>query len=188
MNNSILISYWIWFLRGSGGRPGYRRLLNRWLFVHLSVGLLLSLIVKVNLYTAANAVLLPLTGILIGLSFAWAGNAQALLQSDEIRKLSKHHEGGFVEYVFIYQTAILIILATLVLWAMAGLHVFDNLWPTQDRSEYYFAIKIILFSFSSMTIRECWHVVSGANWMLQSQMKIKNYKNQKLEEKEGENE
>ena len=102
MGNSV-ISYWRWFFKGSGAKPGYRRLVNTWIMIHLIVGVIVSFVVPVNLENAANTVLLPLVGILIGLSFAWAGNAQALLQSSEIDKLSEHHEGGFIEYVFTYQ-------------------------------------------------------------------------------------
>ena len=76
--NAEFIGYWHWFLKGSGGKAGFRRILNVWILLHLSIGLVLTLLVKVNLQTAANAVLLPLAGIFVGLSFAWAGNAQAL--------------------------------------------------------------------------------------------------------------
>ena len=168
-----LFSYWHWFLVGSGAKPGYQRIVNWWLLLHVAVGILLAYVVEVNLTTAANSVLLPLVGILVGLSFAWAGNAQALLQSREIEKLAEHHEGGFKEYVFVFQTAILAILVTLVLWALAGLRIFDLFWPTPRRHYTYFFIKAVLFSFSSLTLRECWHVVLGAQWMLIVQREIR---------------
>lgn len=112
MKNNLL-DYWRWFLKGSGGKAGYRRILNRWILSHIGIGFIISYLANIDLATSANTVLLPLAGILIGLSFAWAGNAQALMQSSEIEELSTHHEGGFVEYVYTYQTAILVILATL---------------------------------------------------------------------------
>lgn len=171
--NSGFISYWHWFLKGSGGKPGYRRLLNRWIFVHLAVGFGMCFLVQIDLRTSANAVLLPLVGILVGLSFAWAGNAHALMQSREIGKLSEYHEGGFVEYVFTYQTAILTILVTLVLWGLAGLGIFDMRWPTVENPKAYSVVKAVLFMFCSLTLRECWHVVMGAQWMLLLQREIK---------------
>lgn len=124
----------------------------------------------------ANTVLLPLIGIFIGLSFAWAGNTQALMQSSEIDQLSRYHRGGFIDYVYTYQTAILAILITLVFWSLAGLSVFDCMWPKVDRKELYFGIKIFLFSISSLTFRECWHIVLGTQWMLLAQKQIKNQK------------
>lgn len=167
------LNYWHWFLNGSGGKPGYRRIVNKWILFHLAIGIVLSILIKNDLATSANTVLLPLAGILIGLSFAWAGNAQALMQSKEIEELSEHHEGGFVEYVFTYQTAILTILLTLVFWGLAGLNVFDK-WISKDYCpKLYFVVKAMLFTLSSLTIRECWHVVMGAQWMLLIQKEIK---------------
>jgi len=180
-----VVSYWHWFFRGSGGKPGYRRLVNRWMWLHLAVGVGMAFLVQIDLQTSANAVLLPLVGILIGLSFAWAGNAQALLQSSEIDRLSEHHKGGFVEYVFTYQTAILAILITLVFWGLAGLHVFDTRWPTPQSTIAYFIVKAVLFTLVSLTLRECWHVVMGAQWLLLVQREIKRH-NRREEHKEEE--
>lgn len=177
--STSLLGYWSWFIRGSGGNPGFRRILNWWLSLHLLVGVILSFVVPVDLQTAANAVLLPLAGILIGLSFAWAGNAQVLLQSSEIEQLSKHHKGGFIEYVFTYQTAILVILVTLVLWGLAGFGIYDLTWPTRNYFSGYLIVEIILFSFCSLTIRECWHVVLSAQWMLIVRREIRHKKHNK---------
>ncbi len=175
MTNNM-IGFWQWFFKGSGGKPGYRRIVNKWMFLHLSIGCLMAALVQVDLSTSANAVLLPLVGILIGLSFAWAGNAQALMQTTEIKRLSDYHKGGFVEYVYAYQTAILAILTTLSMWGLAGLQVFDKAWPTPDATIGYFVVKSILFLLASLTLRTCWHVVLGAQWMLIVQKKIKEHK------------
>ena len=83
MSDEQLISYWQWLFKGSGARPGYRRILDKWLLMHIPIGVILSLLTSLDLQACANAVLLPLAGILIGLSFAWAGNAHALLQTEE---------------------------------------------------------------------------------------------------------
>lgn len=172
MNDVASISFWRWLAKGSGGKPGYSRLINRWLFLHIGMGVLLAWLVQVDLQTAANTVLLPLVGILIGLCFAWAGNAQALLQADEIAEMSRHHEGGFAEYVFTYQAAILAILVAVVAWALAGFGIFDTTWPTTERRRFYFCLETFLFALSSLTLRECWHVVLGAQWMLLVQHKV----------------
>lgn len=175
----IYLNYWHWFFIGSGGKPGYRRLLNRWILLHLSIGFLIAFLIRIDLATSANTVLLPLAGIFVGLSFAWAGNAQALMQSAEIEKLSEYHEGGFIEYVFTYQTSILVILVTLVFWGLAGLQIFDLRWPTANIPICYFILKFFLFALSSLTLRECWHVVMGAQWMLLAQRHIKKHTDNK---------
>ena len=177
MKDERLISYWQWLAQGSGGKAGYRRILDKWLLLHIPVGIALSFLISLDLQKCANAVLLPLAGILVGLSFAWAGNANALLQTKEIAKLSEYHEGGFVEYVFIYQTAILTILTTLVFWGFAGLGIYDHTWPTQCNPKLYFTIKAFLFVLSSLTLRECWQAVSGAHWMLRVRKEIKDHLN-----------
>lgn len=167
------INFWHWLVKGSGAKPGYRRLINLWLMLHIGVGFGLSNVVREDLVTAANAVLLPLVGILIGLCFAWAGNAQALLQVSEIEEMTEFHEGGFAEYIFAYQAAIFAILLTLVGWALAGVGVFDHTWPTPMCASWYLTVKVLLFALSSLTLRECWHVVVGAQWMLLVQREIK---------------
>ena len=88
MFNRRSISFWNWFFRGSGGKLGYSRLVNRWLLLHLAVGIALAWIIPASLSSAADSVLLPLVGVLVGLCFAWAGNAQALLQAQELKELA----------------------------------------------------------------------------------------------------
>jgi len=152
------MTYWKWFFHGTGARPGYRRVFNRWLLAHGTV--------PVDLKSAANTVLLPLVGILIGLSFAWAGNAQALLGTREIEMLASYHPGGFEEYVYTYQTAILLILATVCAWGLAGLGVFDRPSPVEWGQRLYPAVSTVLYSLVSLALRECWHVVLAAQLLL----------------------
>ena len=179
MTDGVPPSFWSWFARGSGGKPGYRRLINCWLIIHIGLGGFLAFVVQVDLQTAANTVLLPLVGILIGLCFAWGGNAQALLQTDELEEMTKFHEGGYAEYVYTYQAAIFAILVTLVAWALAGFGSFDKAWPTESKQAWYFLVKNFLFTLSSLTIRECWHVVLGAQWMLLTRHEIRQSKRNK---------
>ena len=161
------------------------RFWNWWLLVHILIGTALAVLVKADLQTAANTVLLPLAGIFVGLSFAWAGNAQALLQSPEIEEITRHHEGGFAEYVFVFQTAIFTILVALVLWGLAGLGVFDAHLPPVEYPYFYAILKGVLFFVSSLTLRECWHVVLGAQWMLLVRQEIKKaHKTKDIDNKE----
>jgi len=180
------LSFWRWFVFGIGGAAGYRRLIDIWLPVHIMARILLAVLVPQGLEDAAKAVLLPLAAILVGLSFAWAGNAQALLQTSEIEQLTQHREGGLTEYVFAYQTAILAILTTLVLWGLAGLGCYDEVWPTQAKSWVYLTVKWALFFSASVTLRECWHVVMSASWMLIVRRRIKEGRGDKEDLMSGE--
>lgn len=182
---SAMFNYWRWFFCGGGGRPGFRRLIDRWLAVHIVIGVLVALLANVDVQTAANSVLLPLAAIFVGLSFAWAGNAQALMQSPEIDQLADFHEGGFAEYAYTFQTAILVILVTLVLWGLAGLKVFAWFESAAAGWAATLALRAVLFTLSSMTLRECWQVVLGSQWMLLAQREIR--RKRAAEQKSGEN-
>ena len=173
MSKLRFISFWVWLFKGSGGKSGLRRLFDRWIILHIGVGVLLAYLVTKPLVDCASSVLLPLAGIIVGLSFAWVGNAQALLQTSEIQDVADKHQGGYVEYVYVYQMAILLILTTLVGWSIAGLSVFDSTWPTPKCIYGYFTVKAVLFGLSSLALRECWHVVLGAQWLLLTQREIK---------------
>ena len=169
----MMISFWRWFFRGSGAGPGVRRFFDWWLLVHIAVGAGLASILPISLEKAGTGLLLPLAGIFIGLSFAWGGNAQALLQSSEITQLSAYRSGGYEEYLYTYQSAVLLILLSLCLWAIAGLGIFDAVWPICRSGLAYKSIAGILFFFASITLRECWHVVLGSQSMLLARFKIR---------------
>jgi len=128
------------------------------------------------LVEAAKAVLLPLASVFVGLSFAWAGNAQALLQTTEIEEITAKHAGGIRNYVFTFLAAILTILVTLVLWGIAGLGLFDKQWPTPIHPKLYFVVGTILYSTASLTLRECWQVVIGAQLLLLTRKDVKDAK------------
>ena len=158
-------TFWYWLFCGSGGKPGFSRIINGWMLVHCGVAFWLALYVPIELREATNSILAPLAGLLIGLAFAWAANAQALLQCEEVEEIVKNTKGGFPDYVYTYQLSVFIVLLTMILWGLASLGVFDKIWPKID-SHYYIGCKYVLYLMTSLTIRTCWHVVMGAQLML----------------------
>ena len=171
-----MITFWQWLMVGTGNGPGIKRFIDWWLLLHVSVAGALAYLLPISLKDAATSLLLPVAGIFIGLSFAWGGNAQALLQSEEIENVSKFKDGGFTDYVYVFQSAILLILVTLCLWAVAGLGIFDIVWPISPKLLSYKAVAFVLFFFSSMTLRECWHVVLGAQSLLLVRFQVRKRK------------
>ncbi|RMG40527.1 MAG: hypothetical protein D6732_03225 [Methanobacteriota archaeon] len=161
-----MISFWQWLIKGSGNRPGLYRYFDRWILLHILVGAVMAHILPITLKEASTSLLLPVASILIGLSFAWGGNAQALLQTEEIENISSYKKGGFEDYVYTFQSAIFLILVTLFFWALAGLNIFDSVWPTCSNKIWYRLLIGLIFFLSSMTLRECWHVVLGAQQLL----------------------
>jgi hypothetical protein len=110
----MMDSFWHWYFKGIRGNPsGLDQHFSRWTLLHIGVGITLAYFVRDDLQKVSNSALLPLAGILIGLTFSWSGNAQALLQTREIESLSEYHDGGYQEYVFSFQAAILFILNSL---------------------------------------------------------------------------
>lgn len=167
--------YWKWLFVGyDQRRPGILKFADRWLALHIFVAVLLAWIVPVALADAAKTILLPLAGVLVGLSFAWGGNAQAVLASEEFDEISAHHPGGIEEYAFTFQSAILCLLMTLALWGLAGLEVFDKVWPTDKACIPLFAVEATLYFFGSLSLRECWQVVMSAHYLLIMRKKVMN--------------
>lgn len=159
--------FWSWLARGSDSRPaGLRHVVNGWLLLHLGVGIALALVVPDSIEACAAKVSLPMVGVLVGLTFAWAGNALGLLSSEAMSSLAQRHRGGISEYAFIYQLAVLVITSTLVIWGLGAVGVFDRTWPTPERRTLYFLTRVALFALTSLTTREAWSAVLGAQLMI----------------------
>jgi hypothetical protein len=191
-----MIKFWTWFFRGisveeypadqakesiSEGKAGIRAYFDKWLIFHIVIGLFLMFIVPMRINEAARSILLPLAGIFIGLTFAWGGNAVTLMQSDEINILADYKPGGLREYVFKFQAAILVLLFTMVAWGFAGLDIFESLYCSSKFGVIYKAFKAFLFFLVSLSLRDCWHVVMGAQAMVLYKRKIKKAINERNE-------
>lgn len=181
-----MINFWTWFFKGdpekenaldpneessSNGKAGIRAYFDKWFISHVAIGVLMMFVVPIRINEAARSILLPLAGIFIGLTFAWGGNAVTLMQSKEINILADYKPGGLREYVFKFQSAIFVLLTTMVLWGLAGLDTFEIIY-LKSKIIYKF-IEIILFFFVSLSIRDCWHVVMGAQAMILYKRKIR---------------
>jgi predicted DNA repair protein MutK len=105
---------------------------------------------------------------MVGITFAWASNAQALLQTGEIREIAEEYPGGINVLACIYQLAILVLLATLAVWGIAGTGVLhDGLAPLSPQWARI-AGKASMYALLSLSIRECWSVVDSFRHLLVS--------------------
>lgn len=163
-----LPTFWQWLLRGNGGLPGIRRVANGWAFLHLAIGTLLAYMVSTPVDQVAEKALIPLLAIFVGLTFSWAGNAHALLQSNEIINFSTRRMGGIAEYIFTFQLCILIILITICLWLIPSLHLRYLLGELIPISSFNCAASAALYGFLSLAIRTSWQAVLGVNMLLLS--------------------
>ena len=157
-------SYWFW--HGSGGRPGYRCVVNRSLLVCAGIGLALAVLVWRPIAEAASVVLFPLAGVFIGVAFGWGSHALALLQTEELSLLAAKNKGGLPDYVYTQHTAILTVFAALVAWGLGGLGLADlyllHLWNGWT----YVLAETLLYGLACLAIHECWHVVLGVQIMV----------------------
>lgn len=167
------LSYWRWLFRGRNGKSGWKKHIDRWLILHIGVGLASTVFLHGSLIEPAKTVLLPLSSVFVGMSFAWVGNAQAILQGSETEPLYKQHPGGFENYAYTFQSAILVILITLVTWGIAAMGIFDESCRLLCVRWGYDLVKGVLFFLASLSLRECWHVVMGAQLLLLAQRFIR---------------
>lgn len=175
-------SFWLWLFRGSGAGPGIKNLYDPWLILHVVIGLVVACCVDMRLFEVSKAVLLPLAGLFIGLSFAWAGSAVTLLQTDDLLEMSEEYEGGFVGYVFSYQLSILLLLISVVVWGLAGLELFECFYRSSIM--VYFGIEAFLYALLSISIRESWSLVLTSQWFLLSYSEMRKVKRSKDKDSE----
>lgn len=164
--NSNLPGFWSWFFRGADAAPGYRRIINRQFAIHIAVGLLASSCIQADLATVAQGALLPLMAIFVGLTFSWAGNAHALLQSAEIVTFAKSRRGGIAEYIFTFQLCILLIMVTVLLWIIPILKARYLFYSLISLQHFNLAASVLLYALLSLAFRTSWQAVLGANMLL----------------------
>lgn len=121
----------------------------------------------------AQVFLLPLAGIFIGLTFAWAANAQSLLADQDIEELADNYEGDFEDYVYTMQLAVLAVFVTTVGWGVAGLGFFDDVWPKPGQLLSYRIISSCLLLLAGLALRECWQVVLFASDLILQRRKMR---------------
>lgn len=130
------------------------------------VGGLAAALVDLPLAEVSTKALFPLMAMFIGLTFSWAGNAHALLQSPEIRRATNDHPGGLAAYVFSFQLCILVLLVTMAAW-VAPLLELRYFLPSQVGLDAFNALaEGALYGLISLAMRSSWHAVLGANMLL----------------------
>ena len=155
--------FWRWLILGLESSAGYRKFKALWLVAYALIGWGLATVIEMSPSETSRVILLPLTGLLVGVCFSWIGNALTLLRSSEIEKLASFHEDGLRAYVYSFQLTVLVILTTAVLWAVAGLGVLD-LECVFPRATVL--IETALYFFAVLSLREAWHVVIASNTLL----------------------
>jgi hypothetical protein len=163
-------SFWIWFWE-----RGLASFWDRWLPLHLVVGVVLAFVIDGRLSDFAKGALFPVAAILVGLAFTWAGSIVALLQTAQLQRLGQH-KGG--QIVFVLQQAILIILVAIILWSLVAGGLVDGLTWARIQVPRYIG-RTAMFALSSIMIRECWQVTIAVQRSLMSFLQISAAEQQK---------
>jgi hypothetical protein len=164
--NNTLPGFWVWLFRGTGERAGLWRLFDSWSIAHISIGVALAYLAHRPIGDVAEKALIPMMAIFVGLTFSWAGNAHALLQSKEVVNLGKRRLGGIFEYVYTFQLCIMVMLLTIIAWVVPLLNIpflLDGFIPLDIFNRFASAL---LFALISLALRTSWQAVLGANMLL----------------------
>jgi len=170
--DDLSISFWRWFRKGSGDKPGYTRVVRWSLAIHFVMGVIIGQCVDKPLWNVSETCLLPTLSILIGLTFAWIGNAQGLLQSKATRELGLRHKGGYIEFVFMYQLAVLVLLATVVVLAFTALQPLPTLNVNEKHPDAYVFLEASFYGLISLAISTVWKTVNGTHYLLRANIVV----------------
>jgi hypothetical protein len=160
-------SFWIWFWE-----RGLSSFWDRWLLLHLVLGIVLAVVLDGRLSDFAKVALLPVAAILVGLAFAWSGSIVALLQTTQLQRVGQQR-GGQVSrtIVFTLQQAIFVILFTVVLWSLIAGGLVDG-WAWRCAPLLRYIGRTVTFALSSIMLRECWQVTIAVQRGLMSFLQV----------------
>lgn len=149
-----LFSFWNWFFEGEGDEisPGIHQYFDSFSLLFFPASLLLTWLVEKPLADVSVALMLPVCGMLFGITFAWSANITVLLTTKELTKAAQFTRGGIRGHLYASQSTILIVLITAVCWGLACLGVV-----------VHFIWEFILYYITCICIRECWALILFAH-------------------------
>lgn len=149
------MTYWTWLFKGYNAKSGISKFLDFWLVVHIWIGILCALLFHDELKVIAEKMFLPVAGVLVGAIFKYVTDLQKNLESEEIKKLYKHHPDGKSNYIYTQMTALLVIFVCLIMWGFLANASFGEL-----NIKWKFLLKEFAFFFSSLALREFWTLIT----------------------------
>lgn len=148
-------SFWKWFWIGENDKPGFRSFVNWQILIYLVAIIAIYPDLPMPMNKIACSMMLPICGIIFGITFAWSGNITALLSTNELDKFSNYVPGGLETYVYYTQSVVLLVLTLGGLWGLVGFELLV------DKKWYY-----LLLTVTAMTIRECWNLILMAQYLI----------------------
>lgn len=150
------LRFWDWFLRGTGGRPGWRNLVGRATPVQLALSVAFGAVIKKAPQDLAASVAIPVASIAVALAFAWGAASLSLLTTRQVREMGNRSRGGLPEYANYFQLAILVVLISLAAWGVAAAGPYGASAHARGINA---ACSGALVFLSALAFSECWGVV-----------------------------
>ena len=154
--------FWNWlFKKDRDGDRGFRNLLNFWVIFHISVGIFLSIYLKISLQDLTTKIAIPSSAILVGLSFAWAGRSASLFQDKAFSEFIIKDGAPVEGYIYSFQLSIL----TVLLFILLNFIIYSGGLPISfGKNEYNILMNpFLIYSMGSLALRECWGSILFVN-------------------------
>lgn len=154
--------FWPWLvLRDRDGDRGLSNVANRWLLIHIFIGLALGAYFDIDTKEMASKIAIPSAAILVGLSFAWAGRSASIFQDKSFSEFIIKNGAPVEGYIYSFQLAILIVLTFIGVVAVIFL---GGVFPsTGDFLVDERINRSIIIALGSLSVRECWGTILFVN-------------------------
>lgn len=148
--------FWEWLANGSGGKRGISRLIGPWNYLDVLVGVIFYDNVISDQQMFAKDILLPVSGVFIGISVSSVMAFSSLMTSKELTLLSSNHSGGLIDLLYALALAVLLSLTTLIYWvavsSLSGLS-----------SSVFIGIGAAI---TCLSVRMAWRTILGFCWFI----------------------
>lgn len=177
---SDVFNFWSWFIHGFKSEEG-KRICNRgfsqlfdwWFLAFPVISMLLSCYTNHSICDISRVIIIPLMSVMIGLSVAWIGSTFSIAMTDEVFALFKNNIYELVDYLYMFQAILLVLLVTVVMWVLASITNTALLPDFFSGIQVLFIVRFILFFMLCMSVRECWQLVVGSYMLIISHLNVK---------------
>ncbi len=168
------VTFWHWFFYWKKSKPGYKRVISRWLCIDIIISIFVAYFIGVSFEDIAKYTLLPLCSVFIGVAVSATSIGHSIVTSKEIRELAKHNRGGLEDYVYSYYIAILFLLISICYWGLIALEMIPSNVIIIQTSCLFISVKELFLIpgliLISLSIRLSWTtLISVAIFIFASQ-------------------
>ncbi len=148
-------------------------LIDWWCILYALISVVLSCYANESLNEISRVLIIPLLSIMIGMTIAWTGVTFSIAMSNELLKLFKDKAVDLVDYLYMFQAVLLVLVTTIALWSLASILNHSFLPSFFSKNEIVFLCRFVLFFLLCMSVRECWGVVVGTYLLIISHINVK---------------